>query len=386
MSCFVTKDITSFTQDLIKIPSITPKAEKALDYLQSFLEDLGFTCHRLPFGKAEAKVDNLFAFIGQGHPHFGYAGHVDVVPYGPLEEWQFDPLSAKIHNDNIYGRGAADMKGSVAAFCIAVQNYLKQKSSSLKGKISLLITADEEGPAINGTKPVIEWMAQNGHQPDICLIGEPTCRENFGDTVKIGRRGSLTGHLKIIGKQGHIAYPHLAKNPVPALSKVITALTDHQFDTGDAHFDPSNLEIIVLNTSTQTTNVIPGFAECKFNIRYNTQQNTDDLITLTSKIIKGNCNLPYELEFNESGKAFLSSIDDKTLSEIQSIIKTQTNHTPKPMTNGGTSDARFIHAYCPVIEFGPMGNTIHQIDEHISISDLEKLVIIYEEIMALFLS
>lgn len=379
----MTDTVITFTQDLIKEPSITPKAEKALDQVEDFLKALGFTCERLPFGEGDARIDNLLAYYGESGPHFCYAGHVDVVPYGPVDEWTFDPLSGAIEGDKLYGRGAADMKGSVAAFCFAAKGFIAN-NPKMKGKISLLITCDEEALAINGTKPVIEWMAKNGHNPDFCLVGEPTCRKEFGDTVKIGRRGSLNGHLKVIGKQGHIAYPHRFDNPVPALSKAIAALSDYKFDQGNDHFEPSNLEVVTLNTSSHATNVVPGSAECKFNIRYNTEQNKNDLKETITKLIGDHCDLPFEIDFHHSGDAFLSKITDDLLKAFSDVIEKHTAHRPEPTTNGGTSDARFIQHYCPTLEFGPIGKTIHQIDEHISILDLEKLVKIYEDMIKTF--
>lgn len=372
--------LVSFAQDLIQCPSITPDASKALDLVEQKLKTLGLETQRLTYGEGDEAVDNLFAFYGTGKPHFCFLGHVDVVPYGPLENWTFPPTAGHIENGILYGRGAVDMKSSVAAFCDAVAAFINSHND-FGGKVSLLITGDEEGPAINGTKKVIDWMTKNNHMPDICLVGEPGCRQNFGDTIKIGRRGSLSGTVKIIGKQGHAAYPHLAENPVPALLDIAKALNEFHYDDGNEWFEPTNLEVVALKTSSDAYNVIPASAELRFNVRFNTTYSTESLKTCLEKIIHSKTTLKTEVTFITSGESFLSSASMDLLNQFANIIETHTNIRPDFTTNGGTSDARFMFPYCPILEFGPLGKTIHQINEHIHCDELEKLAEIYHHML-----
>ncbi len=375
--------LVSFAQDLIQCPSVTPDASKALDLVEQRLKALGLQTHRLTYGEEADAVDNLFAFYGTGAPHFCFLGHVDVVPYGPLDDWTHPPTAGHIENGILYGRGAVDMKSSVAAFCEALAAF-KTSHKDFTGKISLLITGDEEGPAINGTKKVIGWMKENNHLPDFCLVGEPSCRKSFGDTIKVGRRGSLSGTVKVIGKQGHAAYPHLAENPVPALLDIAKALNEFHYDDGNEWFEPTNLEVVALKTSSEAYNVIPAFAELRFNVRFNTTYSTESLKTCIEKIIHQTTTLKTEIQFIETGESFLSSTSMDMLNQFADIVENHTKIRPEFTTNGGTSDARFMFPYCPLLEFGPLGKTIHQINEHIHCDELEKLAEIYHHMLSFY--
>lgn len=373
-------DVIELTQKLIACPSVTPKDEGALVYLAEQLETLGFTCHRLDFGEGDQHVPNLFARLGTGAPHICYAGHTDVVPTGPVDAWTYGPFNPHIEDGVLYGRGASDMKGSVAAFTAAVAAYLKNNTPT--GSISLLITGDEEGPAINGTIKVLEWMKENNHIPNVALIGEPTNPDHLGQEIKIGRRGSLTGQLTISGKQGHVAYPHLADNPLPKLVKILDALSDSVLDEGSDFFPPTNLEITTIDVGNTADNVIANSGSAKFNIRFNDHWSSETLSTKLHEIIKS-CGFDYDLELTCGAESFLTKPGD--WSEIvRKAVKNVTGKTPEFTTNGGTSDARFVVQHCPVVEFGGINATIHQIDENASVQDLKDLSTIFTQMLELY--
>lgn len=374
-------DVVALTQGLVRCPSVTPRDEGALDLLQSVLERLGFTCHRLPFSApGTATVDNLFARLGTGSPHVCFAGHTDVVPVGHPENWHVDPFGAVIEDGVLFGRGAADMKGAIAAFAGATSRFLASGSQGFKGSLSFLITGDEEGPAINGTVKVLEWMKEHGHIPDMCLVGEPTNPSRLGEMIKIGRRGSFNAHLVVHGHQGHVAYPHLADNPIPGLVRLLDCLGRLELDDGTAHFQPSNLEITNIEVGNGASNVIPGRAEAAFNIRFNDLFTGQDLEKLVRATLD-TADVPYELDIHVSGEAFLSP--PGPFSEaITGAIKDRLGRSPSLSTTGGTSDARFIKSYCTVAEFGLVGASMHKSNEHVALQDLAALADIYHDILA----
>ncbi len=377
----MTYDVVELTKKLISFPSVTPRDEGALVFLSEKLSVLGFDCHLLEFGEGDEKVLNLFARLGTESHHICYAGHTDVVPTGDKELWKFDPFDPQIEDGVLYGRGASDMKGSVAAFVAAVSQYLE--SNNPKGSISLLITGDEEGPAINGTVKVLEWMEQNNHIPDVALVGEPTNPDHLGQEIKIGRRGSLTGILRVKGKQGHVAYQHLADNPMPKLVEMLQVLNDFCFDEGSEFFPPTNLEITTIDVGNTADNVIPESGEAHFNIRFNDIWSGKTLGQKIHDILKGTGH-SYELELVYGSESFLT--EPAAWSEIvRTAVRDITGKAPEFTTNGGTSDARFISKYCPVVEFGGINKTIHQINENAKVKDLEDLTKIFERMIELYL-
>jgi succinyl-diaminopimelate desuccinylase len=374
-------DAIKLTQDLICCPSVTPLDAGALDVLQSALESLGFTCIRLPFSEeGTADVDNLYARLGTDAPNFCFAGHTDVVPVGKLTDWTAGPFDGKIIEGVLYGRGTVDMKGGIACFVSAVSRFIK--SGEFEGSISFLITGDEEGPAINGTIKMLDWMQEQGEVMDYCLVGEPTNVEQLGDMAKIGRRGSLNSHLIVKGTQGHVAYPHLADNPIPRLVKCLDALASENLDSGTDHFQPSNLEIVTIDVGNEASNIIPAAAEAKFNIRFNDEQSIEGLKDWITATCDDHAR-DYDLHMRASGDAFLTALG--TLSDlIQTAVKKVTGRDIELSTTGGTSDARFIKNHCPVSEFGLINKTMHKVDERVEVSDLEKLADIYLEMLRLF--
>ena len=380
-NCYETKviiDALQLARDLIRRPSITPEDAGALGVLQQALEKLGFTCHRLSFTDTDTPpVENLYARIGTGSPNFCFAGHTDVVPVGDQKSWSVDPFGGNIIDDVLYGRGATDMKGAIAAFVEAVSRLIDREGVS--GSISLLITGDEEGPAINGTKKVLDWMEKNGETIDVCLVGEPTNPSRLGEMIKIGRRGSLTGSLTVKGMQGHTAYPHLADNPIPRLIKMLDAIVSFDLDNGTEHFQPSNLQLTTIDTGNPAANVIPAQVKAGFNIRFN------DLHTGASlkKWLRSQLDAvggQYELDIKISGEAFLTAPGEFS-ALITKSVKESTGIEPELSTSGGTSDARFIKDHCAVAEFGLVGQTMHKVDEQISVSDIRTLTNIYTDIL-----
>ncbi|MDH5722621.1 MAG: succinyl-diaminopimelate desuccinylase [Alphaproteobacteria bacterium] len=373
----MTYNVIDLTKKLIACPSVTPKDEGALVYLSEKLTALGFECHHLEFGEGSEKVPNLFARLGKSGPHICFAGHTDVVPPGPEERWSFGPFNPHIEDGILYGRGSSDMKGSVAAFAAAVSTFLE--GHDLKGSISFLITGDEEGPSINGTIKVLEWMKENGHVPDVALVGEPTNPDHLGQEIKIGRRGSLTGRLKVSGKQGHVAYQHLADNPMPRLIKLLDVLAEEKLDDGSEFFQQSNLEITSIDVGNRAENVIPDSGRAVFNIRFNDHWNAQSLETHLRELLDKQ-GFEYELGFEGNAESFITMPGDWS-EVVKNAVKDVTGHVPEYTTNGGTSDARFIVNYCPVVEFGGINKTIHQIDENATVQDLEDLTKIYEKIL-----
>lgn len=376
-------DPVSLLQDLLRCPSVTPNEGGALAYLEKLLSANGFECHRLKFSdKDTPDVENLYARWGKAAPHICFAGHTDVVPVGDTKGWSFDPFGGEIRNGEICGRGAADMKGAIAAFTAAAIDFIKTKNP--KGSISFLITGDEEGPAVNGTKKVLEWLDKRGEKIDFCLVGEPTSREKLGDMMKIGRRGTLTGRITVKGVQGHVAYPHLADNPVPKLMKLLLAIDELELDQGTAHFQPSNLEVTNIDIGNTADNVIPAEARAVFNVRFNdsyTGQSLEKRLRDTLDALK----IPYEAKISTGGESFYTPPGAHS-ALIENAVKKVTGRTPEQSTTGGTSDARFIRNYCPVIEFGITGKTMHKTDERVSTEEMTQLTRIYTEILLAYFS
>lgn len=357
--------------------------------MQEWLERAGFTCWRLPFQAPEtAAVDNLFARLGTTAPHFCFAGHVDVVPPGDESRWTHPPFAAEICDGNLYGRGAVDMKGSVAAFCAAATDFAADHEAGFPGSISLLITGDEEGPSINGTVKVLEWMAANGHVPTVCLVGEPSSSERLGDTIKIGRRGSLNAKLTVYGVQGHAAYPHKADNPIPKLVRMLDALASEALDQGNDAFEPSTLAITGIDTGNPAANIIPDRVTAAFNVRFNSEYTRASLerwITDRCDRVRSAMGGEYRIEFSSNADSFVTQ-PGPLVDTVVAAVREATGLEPALTTGGGTSDARFIKNYCPVIEFGPVNQTIHQTDEHIPIVELEATRHIYRLILDRYFS
>jgi succinyl-diaminopimelate desuccinylase len=376
-------DPATMLQQLVRCPSVTPLEAGALTTVQTWLETAGFTPTRLIFkDKDTPDIDNLFARIGSSGPHLCFAGHTDVVPQGDETIWSRPPFAAEIKDGFIYGRGTTDMKGSVTAFAAAAADFVRE-NPKFKGSISFLITGDEEGPAINGTVKVLQWMKDKGHIPNHCLVGEPSCVDHLGDTIKIGRRGSLSFIVTVEGKQGHAAYPHKADNPIPKLSCLIERLSANPLDNGNDNFDPSTLAFTSFDVGNPAGNVIPSKAVLKFNIRYSTEHDYDSLKAL----VNGHIEKLYEemggvwsVKFTEGAEAFITE-PGAFVGLVQDAIIAETGLTPKLSTSGGTSDARFIKDYCPVLEFGPTNATIHQTDERISVEELKATMRIYRRIL-----
>ncbi len=374
-------DPTPILQSLIRCPSVTPLDAGALDCLQALLAKAGFVCHRLKF----AEVDNLFARFGTSAPHLCFAGHTDVVPPGDEKLWKYPPFSATIDGDKIYGRGACDMKGAVAAFAAAAIDYV-HSAQNKAGSISFLITGDEEGPAVNGTVKVLQWMKQHGHVPDHCIVGEPTCPSVLGDTIKIGRRGSLSFVVTVEGRQGHVAYPHKADNPVPKLARFIDRISQIEIDSGAAHFDASTLAVSSFDVGNPATNVIPAKAVAKFNIRYNTNhtpQSLKALIQLHVDAVSAQMGGKWAVVAYEGADVFMTE-PGPFVKLVQDAIFIETKVMAKLSTSGGTSDARFVKDYCPVLEFGPLSATLHQTDEHIGVEELKATSRIYFNLFSLY--
>jgi len=375
-------DPVAFAADLIRCPSVTPKDEGALDVLQARLEALGFKCTRLPFSQDDtATVDNLYARLGAEGPNFCYAGHTDVVPVGAWEDWTTDPFKAEVKDGELVGRGAVDMKGSIACFVAAVSHLLQDGAP--KGSISLLITGDEEGPAINGTKKMLGWLKDNGEVIDHCLVGEPTNREVLGDMIKIGRRASLTAWIEVTGVQGHVAYPDRAKNPVPTLLEILRRLDARHLDDGTNVFQPSNLEVTDIEVGNHAVNVIPAKATGRINIRFNDRQTSEGLrkwIAETAQSVGKELGREVAVRFAGQGDAFFFEPGDFA-GLIAEAVKEVTGVTPEFSTSGGTSDARFIKDVCPVAEFGLVGQTMHKVDERVPLTDLEALTKIFHGVL-----
>ncbi len=365
-------------KDLIRKPSITPKDAGAINLLAKNLKSIGFRCKLINF----KNVKNLYAKLGKDSPNFCYAGHTDVVPPGNIKEWSVNPFKPIVKNNKLIGRGANDMKASIACFVAAVSKF-KSKNKKFKGSISLLITGDEEGIAVNGTKKVIKYLKRKRERINFCLVGEPTNPNKLGEMIKIGRRGSLTGRLTIVGSQGHVAYPHRANNPSNTIIKILKKIKDIKLDRGTKNFQPSNLEITKINIDNHADNVIPGSAHAVFNIRFNDKHTANSLkkkLNSIFRLITKSNKSRFKVKYEVSGEAFLTR-PNKTTYMIQNTIKKITGIKPKLSTSGGTSDARFIRNIAPCLEFGLVGKTMHKIDESVSVSDLKKLTKIYENIL-----
>ncbi len=379
-------DEIRFTQELIKKPSVTPKDLGAMNVVVKHLKKLGFKCKLMSFQeKGTDKIINLYAKYGNQSPNLCFAGHTDVVPAGDVSSWSTNPFGAKIKKGYLYGRGVSDMKGGIGCFIAAVSQFLKE-NKNFKGSISFLITGDEESVAINGTKKVVEYLKKKKEKIDFCIVGEPSNRSKLGQMMKIGRRGSITTHLTVIGKQGHIAYPLEALNPATPIIKILDELKSKALDKGNKNFQPSNLEITKISIDNSADNVIPAKANATFNIRYNTLHSFSSLKKYISKIIKKyekKYKCKTQTQFQGTGTAFLTK-PNQTVKKIQSIIKKETKQNTVLSTIGGTSDARFIKVIAPCIEFGLVGNTMHQVDERSSIKDMKKLKSIYLKIIKSF--
>jgi len=370
-------------KELIKYPSVTPVDAGIMKFLSKKLTSLGFKCKILEFKERNTKpVKNLYARYGRNKPNFCYAGHLDVVPPGNLRDWTVNPFNPKIKKGYLIGRGANDMKSSVASFVSAVNQFLI-KNKKFKGSISLLITGDEEGIAVNGTRKVVKYLKKRKEKIDFCLVGEPTNPNKLGEMIKIGRRGSVTGHLTIFGEQGHVAYPHSANNPTNCMIQILKKLKEIKFDNGTKIFQATNLEITKINIDNNADNVIPGYVNASFNIRYNNKHSSKSLKKKLNSIFKNLAKknkCKYKIKYMLSGEAFLIK-PNKTTYMIKKIVKKVTNIDPKLSTTGGTSDARFIRKISPCLEFGLVGKTMHKVDEAVSLSDLKKLTIIYKKIL-----
>jgi len=369
-------DALALAQALIRRPSVTPKDAGALDVLEAVLKELGFATHRLPFGD----VDNLYARLGDSAPNFCFAGHSDVVPVG--EGWQADPFAAEVKDGLLYGRGAADMKSAIAAFVTAAARVGKPPEK-FKGSISLLITGDEEGAAVNGTVKVLEWLKEHGEKIDHCVVGEPTSMGQAGDTLKIGRRGSINFKLMVKGVQGHVGYPQKAKNPIPALAELITQIATHKLDKGSEHFDPSTLAFTSVDVGNDATNVIPGEARAAFNIRFNDKHTPDSLTNWVkdrAEIIAKESGCEIVVTSQTSGVSFLTA-PGKFTQLISDTVAGITGQVPFFSTSGGTSDARFIKDVCPVVELGLAGATMHKADECVPVAEIAALTDIYAALL-----
>lgn len=374
-------------QSLLRCPSVTPADGGALDYLHELLKVRGFTCYRLRFHDRDTPdIDNLYARIGTKAPHLCFAGHTDVVPTGDEAAWTVAPFSGEVHDGLLYGRGAADMKGGIAAFVAATLAYLDELDGDPPGSISFLITGDEEGPAINGTAKMLQWAAEHGETFDHCIVGEPTNPNALGDMIKIGRRGSLSGTITVTGRQGHVAYPHLACNPIPGLARLIGHLSAQTLDEGSEHFQPSSLEFVSIDVGNPAWNMIPREARARFNVRFNDLWNTATLTThLRARLDEAAGNeVRYRLDLEDVVSDVFITQNSELIDVLGGAIRSVTGRVPDLSTSGGTSDARFIKNYCPVIEFGLVGQTMHQVDEHISLADLAALTDIYRHTLGAY--
>ena len=365
-------------KELIRRPSVTPKDAGTISLLAKNLKSLGFKCRLINF----KNIKNIYAKLGKSSPNFCYAGHTDVVPPGNINDWSVNPFKPAIKNNKLIGRGANDMKASIACFVSAVSRF-KTKNKKFKGSISLLITGDEEGVAINGTKRVVEYLKKRKEKIDFCIVGEPTNPNKLGEMIKIGRRGSITGRLMVVGLQGHVAYPHLANNPASVMIKILKKIKEIKLDSGTKNFQASNLEITKINIDNDADNVIPGSANAVFNIRFNNKHSSYSLKRKLNNIFKAiskKAKCKFRVQYEVSGEAFITK-PNKITNMVQNTIEKITKIKPKLSTTGGTSDARFIRKIAPCLEFGLVGKTMHKVDESVSLADLKKLTKIYENIL-----
>ena len=375
-------EVLELTKSLISCPSVTPNNEGVLDLLEKELSEIGFKCHRYSFSDHNTPdVDNLFAKFGNGSPHLCFGGHTDVVPIGDLDSWSYNPFKPTEEDGRIYGRGASDMKSAIGAFVCAARNYIK--NADFKGSISLLITNDEEGPAINGTKKVLQKLYEDGEKIDSCIVGEPTCPNKLGEMIKIGRRGSLTSKITIKGKQGHVAYPQWTLNPINPLTKILSNICNINLDSGTNDFPPSNIEVVNISSSDGASNVVPQIATGQLNVRYNINHNEESLMKIFDEVVKeeiGDSEYDFKIEHNNSAEPFLTE-KGEFINIIKESVDEVTGLDAALTTTGGTSDARFFKDYCEVAEFGLIGETAHQVDENVKIADIENLEKIYYSIL-----
>jgi succinyl-diaminopimelate desuccinylase len=384
MLCGGMIDALSIARDLVRCPSVTPADAGALGVLEKLLKDAGFDVHRVTFGEpGTADIDNLYARIGTSAPHITFAGHTDVVPPGDESAWTHGAFAGDVKAGFLYGRGAVDMKGGIACCVAAVLQYLAEHGENPKGSISFLITGDEEDISVNGTVKLLQWAAARAEKFDHCVLGEPSNVETLGDCIKVGRRGSLSGTLYVEGIQGHVAYPHRAANPVPDISRLIVALSDEPLDQGSAQFQASHLEFTSVDVGNPASNVIPGQARAKFNIRFNDLHTQDTLRELVEqRLAKATGNrIRARIAWEPSNANVFVTKPGAFTDLAVAAIEEVTGRRPELSTSGGTSDARFISSYCPVIEFGLVGQTMHQIDERTPVADLEKLTKVYRGIL-----
>ena len=367
-------DPLPLAQALIRCRSVTPADDGAMAVLEAALAPLGFICHRLRFGE----IENLFARRGKSGPHLCFAGHTDVVPVGEAGAWTADPFGGEVRDGLLYGRGATDMKGAIAAFVAAVQDFLSARPGAA-GSLSLLITGDEEGPAVDGTVRVLEWMAAQGQIPDMCLVGEPTSRIRLGDVVKIGRRGSLNAAITLYGVQGHVAYPQRADNPVHRLVRVLHRLTARPLDEGTEWFEPSSLQVTSVDVGNAATNVIPAAARARLNIRFNDRHTGESLTRMLRAALEAE-GARFDLDVSISGEAFLTQ-PGPFVEALKRAVRRTTGEEPVLDTGGGTSDARFIARYCPVAELGAVGTTMHKVDECTPVEELRALAGLYRAVI-----
>jgi succinyl-diaminopimelate desuccinylase len=373
----------ALAQSLIRCPSVTPDEGGALALIAQVLGDAGFEVHRPVFSEpGSPDVENLYARWGAGHPYLLFAGHTDVVPPGDATRWTHDPFGASVENGELYGRGAADMKGGIACMMSAALHFLRNRPE-FSGSIGFLITGDEEGPAVNGTVKLLGWAKKRGGRFDHCILGEPTNPDRLGDMIKIGRRGSLTGRLAVHGKQGHVGYPHLADNPIRGMMRLLDALLAKPLDTGTEHFDASNLEVTTVDVGNAASNVIPAEARATFNIRFNdtwTPESLESELANRLREAAGNT-VRHTLTVEPTNAVAFLTTPDRFVAFISDAIEAETGLRPKLSTTGGTSDARFIKDACPVVEFGLVGQTMHQVDERVAVADLDRLAAIYRRIL-----
>jgi len=384
-------DPVALTAALVACRSVTPADDGALGVVGAVLARLGFTCHRMTFtAPGTPDIDNLYARLGAAGPNLCFAGHTDVVPAGDEAAWTSPPFAAAIRDGVLYGRGAVDMKGAIACFIAATARYRARHPSAAIGSLSFLITGDEEGPSINGTVKVLDWLHERGERLDACLVGEPTNPARLGDEIKIGRRGSVNGELTVHGVQGHAAYPAKAENPVPKLVAMLNRLSSVVIDRGTEHFEPSNLEVTVIDMPNRATNVIPAMARATFNIRYNdlhSRASIEAWVRLQCEASARANRARYDLAFSGTGEVFRTAPVAGTsagqlVGTLSEAVRDVTGRTPALTTGGGTSDARFIHSVCPVVEFGLVNATIHKVDEQVPVADLEALTAISERFIA----
>ena len=372
-------DPVQLTADLVRCPSVTPTEGGALVLLEKLLSEAGFECTRVDRGETA----NLFARWGtKGHSKtFGFNGHTDVVPIGDAAAWKFDPFGAEVVDGTMYGRGTPDMKSGVAAFAAAAVDHVRDTPPD--GALILAITGDEEGPALDGTIALLEWMDAQNEQMSVCLVGEPTCPDEMGDMMKIGRRGSLTAWFTVTGKQGHAAYPHRANNPLPAIARLVDRIASHELDQGSDHFDPSTIAVVTIDTGNPATNVIPAAATAAVNIRFNdlhSGETVSEWLRAEAAEISKAFEIEVSVNIKISGESFITP--PGALSDmVTAAVQAETNRVPTLSTSGGTSDARFVKDHCPVVEFGLVGKSMHQVDEHVEIAHIHQLKTIYARIL-----